>query len=638
MVAMIDRQEVPSERDGKLMFIGTEIKKGENVPPEKIVEANFGYLLIEVGKDDPPGETPFAVDKSGKLYRYCQPNDLMTPDKLRVFTVKRRIRQLQVGDWVEKGQLLALVNPELQIQDLGIKYAKLESSMADLRASTKTKDEAENRYRTILDAISRNKNTFSQDDVRGSKLTWDRYIEEEKAKGSAVRVAEKELSAALTTLNMYEIRASISGQVKQIYKNTVGESIKNLENVLQIQNPNYLRVEGTVEVQVAKSLRKGMKVFIEATRPDEPLAVLHRHQHEVNAVAVSKGSNPLIVSGSEDRTLRIWARKGEQWNETWIVNHNAAVRTVACTPATAKGNFALSGAADGSVHLFNLDEDLEKTPPRELSRQHTGAVLGAAFNADGTLALTGGEDRSLCLWDVENGKLLHRQRDAHGAVITSVQSAGKNQFVSTGRDNRLIVWKVEDGNRLVHVSTIYGRDGDVAKLGVSPDGAYVLIDQGKELRRVSLETGQIEGAIRNANEAMTFSDMALFAPNGLVVLTNAASEKRIQLWRTPTATARPEEMRQFVWNNAPASCGAFAPDSSFAVTGTRDHRVLVWAMPEVKNGKLVEQSLEATISRVETSLDNSTQRLVPVWAELVNPGWVTPGGTATMVIPPQPLK
>jgi hypothetical protein len=72
------------------------------------------------------------------------------------------------------------------------------------------------------------------------------------------------------------------------------------------------------------------------------------------------------------------------------------------------------------------------------------------------------------------------------------------------------------------------------------------------------------------------------------------------------------------------------------VTGTQDHQVLVWAMPS--EGE-VEKLPTAHLVLVEKSRDTST-RQVRVWAELDrdNPGWLIPGGTATLVVPPQTLK
>ena len=152
---------------------------------------------------------------------------------------------------------------------------------------------------------------------------------------------------------------------------------------------------------------------------------------------------------------------------------------------------------------------------------------------------------------------------------------------------------------------------------------------------MSLTDKQIEGSLQNPSESMNFSTMALFAPDGKTILTNASAPGKLQLWRTPASQARASELRQFIWMKGTATCGAFAPeDGSFAVTGTQDHQVLVWSMPGKEE---VESRLKAQLTLVEKNLDTQS-RQVRVWAELNSPEWLFPGMRATMVVPPQRVK
>src|SRR5262249_3910660 len=217
-------------------------------------------------------------------------------------------------------------------------------------------------------------------------------------------------------------------------------------------------------------------------------------------------------------------------------------------------------------------------------------------------------------------------------------------FISAGRDNTIVLWKLPAGNPPVRVAESDRRSGDVAVLGVSSDGKRVLFDQGKELRLVSLENRQVEGVLQNPSSSSNFTTMALFSPDGKTILTNVAADGRIQLWRAPDAAhPRPAELRQFIWTSGAVTCGAFAADNTFAVTGTQDNRVLVWPMP---SGKEIDNTLTAKLTLVESSLDGAS-RQVRVWAELDNPLvddpdkpgekrlLLVPGGTATMVMFPQ---
>src|SRR5262249_6498596 len=154
--------------------------------------------------------------------------------------------------------------------------------------------------------IRRVPGSVPKDDIEAAKLQRENYAFEEKTKGATVTEAQRALNASLTDLRMHEIRAAIDGVVKVIYKNHQGEAIKPLEPVLQIQNPERLRVEGLLDIQQAQKLKKGMRVYVEASRPEHPSRILSGHLGAVNCVAVSKSDKPIIVSGSEDETLRGW--------------------------------------------------------------------------------------------------------------------------------------------------------------------------------------------------------------------------------------------------------------------------------------------------------------------------------------------
>jgi WD40 repeat protein len=637
------RVEVPSERDGRLVFVATELKKGEKgrLPARKLIPAEFGVLAIQVNPQEQIAEEEEVfIPGNGNRFRRVRETDVLIPGRVQVARMKKTLRKLDLGDKVEQGDLLAMVNPVLALDDLDVKCKKLDQAEADREASKRTKEEAEIRYKSMMAQRARNLKSVSDEDYRGAKLTWDKYIYEEIAKTALVRQSQRELSASLTQLKMHEIRASTSGVIKFQYKYT-GDAVKTLEPVLQIQNPKHLRIEGTVDVQNAVVLRERLRkareaqqpllVKVEASRPEEAQAVLKGHLHEVTGVAVSKGNNPVICSASEDHTARVWGRaKGEiAWQEKTILDHGVVVRAVACTGPKAAANMLLT-ATEGRGHLFDLD-DLAKGEQKTLKGGHSGAIYAVAFSPDGKQCVTGGEDRAICVWEVATGKLLHQVRSAHKAAVTSLQYATSTRLVSAGRDKRLLVWDLDDdkGPQLTGPS-FDRRSLDVPTLGVSPDGKQVLFDEGRELRVLSLETNKLDGTLQNPPGAVNFSTMALFSPDGKMILTNGAAAGRLQLWRTPTGGGPAAELRRLLWNSAPATCGAFAPQGGFAVTGTQDHQILVWQLPTDKEAS---EEVPAFLTYVEEFLDSSLQK-VTIRAELENPGWLIPGSTATMVIPP----
>ncbi len=632
VLVIVDKQEVASEKEGVIKFIGTEVQMGENVPPEKqLPEAQFSFLVMLVNEKGAEGDKEYVqLPNDPHWYRRWNLKYQLDPEKIFLFRERKTVRKLQVGDWVKRGQLLALINPDKSSDDVSVKIAKLNAVDRQRQAASTTKTEYARRYRNYLDVNRQQPGTIPVDTLMETQLQRVKAESEERVKEAEIVEAQRTLNAAVTDLKMHEVRAAIDGVIKAIYKNHQGDAIKPYESILRIENPARLRVEARLELQEALKLKEGMTAIVEASRPEAPRLVLKGHLRQVNCVAVSKGKNPVIVSGSDDETLRGW--NPVTGDKKWAVyNLNSAVRSVACSPPGSERNLACFGCFDGTVRLFDLDHPDQK--PLEMTERHVGPVLSVAFSPDGKTIATCGDDRTIRLWNTESRELLQSLLK-HSSAVTSVQFASPKRLVSAGKDKRLIVWDVEDLRRPHEAGPRFeGRSGDVLTLGVSPDGKTVLFDQGKEIRLLTMEDKQMVGSLRNLSEAAPFSTMALFSPDGKTILTNnhSAPEKSpLQLWRTPVTQMRGSELRQFVYNDT-TTCGAFAPeDGSFVVTGTENHKVLVWNMPSKEE---IDSRLEARVTLVEKYLDTQS-RDVRVWAELESPEWLFPGMHATMVVLP----
>jgi WD40 repeat protein len=687
-VTVPDKTDVPAERDGKILFIGTEFKPGEYFPREpelsqkilegKIYRLEVRFLALELQPTDPAppmGEEVLLYDAKGnpdgKRYRRWKEGDRLDAGKLKVCKEVRYYRKLEMNDRVKKGDLLALINPALALDDLLVKASKLEAADADWLASSKTRDEAERRYYRDRGLRSRGANNISEDDLRASELAWQRYAEEAKAKAAAISSAQQELNQSITVLKMHEVRAVTSGMVSQFYKHT-GDAIKNLDPLLELRNVDQPRVEGAIGVQHALKLRetmerlkplgKAVRVSVEVSRQPEPRRVLERHNRAVTAVAVSAGDHPFVVSGDEGGDLRGW--NAETGRLVWT-SSGAPVRSLACSPAGAPGgDRALVGLSDGIAYLLTLDLDqLAKSQGAkggsagrwvlggeddggEPNKAHRGPVNCVAFSPDGKWCATGGEDRSIAIWDATDPtKSPRRIPEAHGSPVTSLQFAANNELVSAGRDGAMWLWKLAgDGDPRRHLVADY-RSNSVPQLGLyRGDGTekgerLVLLDLGKELRVVSLDSRQTvpNGVLSNPTGSGNFATMALFSPDGRTILTNNPGDGKLQLWRAPGPDKRAYEQRQLLASGAGASasssatCGAFGQrlKDNFAVTGTQDGRVLIWDLPSAE-----EAPIEAALNYLQRDVDNQAQR-ADIWAEPTHipvPAWVQSGSRATLAI------
>lgn len=654
---IIDKQEVAAQRDGVLLFIARPIRKGETIDEEKkkkLIKAFLPRLAMEV--DVKPGQLPpsdsFKLPVEGKdsYFRRWDPQSPMVPGKLVVYQEETDLIKLDVGDDVEAGEILAMVDPRIATDDLKIKLGKYASSEFARLEAQALRDETKLRWQSLYDLKVRNGEDPNDEETRERKLAAERTEHSANVKLKEMLQAKSEVNAAQTILDMHQVKAVIPGKIKAIYAFR-GEAVKQLEPVMLIEHTKRLRVEGMVGIEHTQQLQNWMgqgavpgspgnpvRVTVEATRPEPPKYILSGHTAPVTCVAVSKGPNPVIISGSEDRGL--WGWNSDTGKLLWRFDqHPAAIRSVACSPGEAGHNLVVAGLADGSVWVYDLkriagameETNKEAAPPLpvKFEDKHMGAVNSIAFSPDGLLLATAGDDRSIQIWNVESRKQLHRIVNSHRGPVTSIHFSEPNRLISAGRDNTLVVWDVTNRESPIRETIFDHRSGDVGVLNSSNN--RTLVDEGKQLRIQSLRDQQVEGILENASGADNFSTMALFAPDGKTILTNSAGEGHLQLWRTPLVGGRGAEVRHFVWQSGEILSGAYAPDSKFIATGTQDHKLLVWDMPSPDE---IEKRIPARISFVERSLESSTLK-ARIWADLEeHPSWLIPGTTATVVINP----
>lgn len=657
-LASINTEEVPSQRDGTLVLTGVEVPAGPGGGAPDNIDATVDWvdLALQTGAPGNPG------------WRIMRMGEDFDADKqiVQLLPHKRYFKRLRQGAQVARNQIVAIIDPKLAIADLSVKHSKMLAAAAERDSSSKLLAEADQRLRSAQ--LLRSKNSISDEDFRSAQLAVDRYSFETKAKVQSLNQAKTELLAARTVLMMHEVRAAQDGTVRTLNRQP-GEAVKAGDTILDIQDLERLRVEGFAEVQNAAALEVGMKVDIEPTRPVSPSLVLSGHLLELNAVAITRipgAAAPvpraIVVSSSDDKTVRVWEiglNAAGAWSgrQADLRRVQEPVRCLAFAPLgkESPGNefLAVGGTSGGKLFVARFQAEprggVKIVETKELPA-HRSSIQALAFSPDGKVLASVGQDMDLVLWNVpaKGIELVEgtRIRQAHKGEITQVafsefrrQAGAAPQLrmitASNDKDRTLTSWVVGQagGISAERQFDVVRRGGEISQPGISPDGRHVIVDQGKEIKVVSLVDRQPKGLIQNVSSALNFTTLALFSPDGEMVLTNCAEENRVQLWRAPLNGDRPAELRQFVWaGDGNATCGAFDPAGQFAVTGTSDHQVLVWGLPAPGE---VDNILTGTIELVSRFIDsNNPQRLIRAELDLrKNPGYLLPGGTATIVYP-----
>ncbi|KAF8737673.1 hypothetical protein AX14_012546 [Amanita brunnescens Koide BX004] len=184
------------------------------------------------------------------------------------------------------------------------------------------------------------------------------------------------------------------------------------------------------------------------------LPPLRGHDDWIRSVAFSLDGTK-IVSGSDDKTIRLWdASTGVEvlpplrGHDDWIrsdastgveilppLGHDTYIRCVAFSP---DGSKTISGSEDKTIRVWDASTGVEILPPL---RGHDGWVRCVAFSPDGSKIVPGSYDKTLRVWDASTGIEMLPPLRGHDDLIHYVAFSPDGSKIISGSFGGIIqVW------------------------------------------------------------------------------------------------------------------------------------------------------------------------------------------------------
>ena len=272
--------------------------------------------------------------------------------------------------------------------------------------------------------------------------------------------------------------------------------------------------------------------------------------------------------------------------------------------ARTGGTTALTGFFDGNIILWDIETGAEirrfsghapgtYDPMRVVT--HSG-VNDIALSPSGQVAVSGGDDGVVIVWDINTGEEI-RRFEGHSGPVQSVAIspdtlAGTGTLTGTGgltvisgglsgtsmmEPGELILWDLRTGQE---IRRFEGQTAAIVDIAISPDGSKVVASSG-EVDYVSGASSQayslILWEVETGEIIHRFEDIGRDAP-GLTISPNgdfalaASTDHNLYLWDMETG----EQLQTFEGHADLVRAVAFSPGGRRAISGGGDGEMVLW--------------------------------------------------------------
>ncbi|OPX57336.1 MAG: WD domain, G-beta repeat [Methanobacterium sp. PtaB.Bin024] len=206
---------------------------------------------------------------------------------------------------------------------------------------------------------------------------------------------------------------------------------------------------------------------------------------------------------------------------------------------------------------------------------HGDSVLSVDITPDGKTAITGSNDNTAKIWDLQTGKTIKTLQNHQGPINSVAITPNAKTAITGSNDNTAKIWDLQTGKT---IKTLQNHQGPINSVAITPNAKTAITGSNDNTAKIwDLQTGKTIKTLKDHQRSIYSVNIT---PDAKIAITGS-SDNTAKIWDLQTGktikTLKDHQRSIYSVN--------ITPDAKIAITGSSDNTAKIW---DLQTGKTIK--------------------------------------------------